>query len=80
MECSNNVFSKSWHCCSVTSLYCELSLRSSQPGSTTPLMLDANPRLAHPGSPSAHPAPALVARVQAGITSGPDRGELAADF
>jgi hypothetical protein len=33
-----------------------------------------------PGSPSAHPIPALVARAQGGITLGPEQGELGADF
>jgi hypothetical protein len=33
-----------------------------------------------PGSPTAHPTPALVAHAQGGLTLGPERGELAADF
>src|SRR2546421_6442687 len=33
-----------------------------------------------PGSPPAHPTPALVAHAQGGLTLGPERGELAADF
>jgi hypothetical protein len=32
-----------------------------------------------PGSPPAHPTPALVAHAQGGLTLGPERGELAAD-
>ena len=34
----------------------------------------------HPGSASAHPTPALVARAQGGLTLGLERGELGADF
>jgi len=33
-----------------------------------------------PGSPPAHPTPALVALAQGGLTLGPEQGELAADF
>jgi hypothetical protein len=33
-----------------------------------------------PGLPPAHPTPALVAHAQGGLTLGPERGELAADF
>jgi hypothetical protein len=33
-----------------------------------------------PGSPPAHATPALVAHAQGGLTLGPERGELAADF
>jgi hypothetical protein len=33
-----------------------------------------------PGSPPAPPNPALVAHAQGGLTLGPERGELAADF
>jgi hypothetical protein len=37
--------------------------------------------LSHPPTqPSAHPAPALVAHAQGGITLGPGEGELDADF
>jgi hypothetical protein len=37
-------------------------------------------RLLTPGSPSAHPTPALVARAQGGLTLGPEGGELDPDF
>jgi hypothetical protein len=38
------------------------------------------PLLLSHGSPSAHPAPALVARAQGGLTLGPEEGELDTDF
>jgi hypothetical protein len=63
----------------------EPAMESRQPGrsdfQSMSTRFQANAAPSHPGSPSAYPAPALVAHSQGGLTLGPGGGvELAAVF